>query len=423
MSWTKQGCTQKKFKYPFFICILDKSRGVSMSPQRIQVLYARGVQPKSTLSHILSRKLKDEIEVYEALEFADCTHVLQKHHFDLVLVAEDFSDSKGLDFITDLKKWRPHLPVITVLKSDDIENREIAYSRGATDVLVQSDLNVALVKRAIQLILEKEMATKKMQESSGSNTNLAQLATLGVGAATMAHEINSRLAVVLGNSESIQRMVDLALEGQPEAEMVELEVAKLTKKLESITSSTRRMGKIIRGIRRLSVSATDDDPFEKTELRELIDEAFEMCQSKAKNEGVELILGQVPNNVFLNCRPTQIVQVLVNLVYNGIDAATESEERWVSVGFQQSDAYVGVDIFDSGKGMDSEDLQRLWQPFYTTKKQKKGTGIGLAVSKDIIERHNGELSIDLEQKNTCFSIRLPKYFEKEATSIDESVES
>ena len=105
-------------------------------------------------------------------------------------------------------------------------------------------------------------------------------------------------------------------------------------------------------------------------------------------------------------RPTQLTQVMINLVNNAVDAIRDLPDRWIAIEVASHDAgRVVVRVIDSGTGIPEAISSKLMTPFFTTKQD--GTGLGLSLSKNIVLAHQGTLSIDNKNGNTCFAILLP----------------
>jgi signal transduction histidine kinase len=83
------------------------------------------------------------------------------------------------------------------------------------------------------------------------------------------------------------------------------------------------------------------------------------------------------------------------------------EDPWTKIIVKTNSSQVEISVIDSGSGIEPEILERLMQPFFTTKPVGKGTGLGLSISKGVIEDHNGSFNYDPSYLNTCFTIRLP----------------
>jgi C4-dicarboxylate-specific signal transduction histidine kinase len=109
----------------------------------------------------------------------------------------------------------------------------------------------------------------------------------------------------------------------------------------------------------------------------------------------------------VNCRPTQLSQVLLNLLSNAFDAVSALSEKWVRLTVTQEEQKLIIKVIDSGNGIPSDIAEKIMQPFFTTKVIGKGTGLGLSISRGIIESHEGALFYDPSEKNTTFVIELP----------------
>ncbi len=112
------------------------------------------------------------------------------------------------------------------------------------------------------------------------------------------------------------------------------------------------------------------------------------------------------DNLLNTADEVEMEQVLINLLNNAIFAAKKSEEKWVKVNAFQKDGFLHVQVTDSGPPISSEVIDKLFQPFFTTKPVGEGTGLGLSISKAIIDQHHGTLEFLPSSKHTCFEIRL-----------------
>jgi C4-dicarboxylate-specific signal transduction histidine kinase len=107
-------------------------------------------------------------------------------------------------------------------------------------------------------------------------------------------------------------------------------------------------------------------------------------------------------------RPSEIVQVLVNLLNNSYDAIESQPRGWARISLTLAAHDFHIEVTDSGAEIELEVAQKMMEPFFTTKMTGKGTGLGLSVSKQIIQSHNGELFYDPTSENTRFVFTLPK---------------
>ena len=223
----------------------------------------------------------------------------------------------------------------------------------------------------------------------------SRLATLGEMAAGIAHEINNPLAIIIGSSSQITRLL--------KAESVE--PIKVSEKVEKIVKTSYRISKIVNGLKAFARQGSGD-PFESTPLPQLIEDSLELCRERFYNAGVNLLIDPVPQ-IQIPMRAVQISQVLVNLLNNAYDVVQASVDKFIQIRFRIDELSMYILISDSGPGIPTETAAKIFNPFFTTKEVGKGTGLGLSISKSIIQDHHGELRLVPLAAMTTFEIRLP----------------
>lgn len=243
---------------------------------------------------------------------------------------------------------------------------------------------------------------------SAALLNASRLSTLGEMAAEIAHEINGSLMIISMRLELIESQ--LAREA-PTTEF-------LHKNLGIIQRNTSRIAKTIRGMKDLSRYG-DQDPLLEESLHAIIYDVVDICSERMAQKNVKLTVGDIPLHLSINCRVTQIGQVLLNLLHNACDIVVDLPERWISVSVEDhTPGVLSILITDSGTGIPDDIVQRLFTPFFTTKPVGKGTGLGLSLSRAIIHAHGGELHYELRGGHTCFIIRLPRFGESAKSTIE-----
>lgn len=225
----------------------------------------------------------------------------------------------------------------------------------------------------------------------------SQLFALGQMCAGIAHEINNPLAVISGNVSIVGRVLE---KNNVEATPYILYLEKINKMVERVT-------KIIKGLRNFARDGSHD-PMEEVNLKALIKETLDLCKMRFEGYRVPLQVDLGEEDSIVRGRPVQISQVILNILNNAFDAVETLEEKWVSLKLKKQDKNIIVEISDSGKGIPKDAVEKIFQPFYTTKDPQKGMGLGLSISHGIIMEHEGELSVDCTQPHTTFAIRLPE---------------
>jgi signal transduction histidine kinase len=224
----------------------------------------------------------------------------------------------------------------------------------------------------------------------------SKLATLGEMSAGIAHEINNPLSVMMGRTDL---MLSELKEGTVEPEL-------LINNLEKVLKASERIAKIVKGLKTFSRKGENDE-FQKTKVEAMVNDVLDFTLEKFKQKKVELKLDLDPE-LSVNCRSTQIEQVILNLLGNGFDAISETPNPWVKVEAKSVGSRAIISVTDSGNGIPEAIVSKMMQPFYTTKEVGKGTGLGLSISLGIIKTHKGEFYYDSKSPNTRFVIDLPK---------------
>lgn len=224
----------------------------------------------------------------------------------------------------------------------------------------------------------------------------AKMAALGEMAAGIAHEINNPLTIINGRTDKIIKLVNSDI---GDIETIEKELIK-------IKDTTKRISKIISSLKTFSRPA-DNDQFTNEEIDKILNDVLELCEDKIKSMGIQLNFN-VTEKFSLECRPTQIEQILVNLINNSCDAISNFEEKWILIDIKLIENKIAqITISDSGHLTDENIIEKIMEPFFTTKEVGKGTGLGLSISHSLIKKHHGEFLFDKKAKNTTFIIRLP----------------
>ncbi len=233
-------------------------------------------------------------------------------------------------------------------------------------------------------------------EATKNRARISQMAVLSEMAGTLAHEINTPLTVIGLSANLLERALYnhglIALAGSH---------------LKKIENATNRIQKIIQGMRTYSRDATTDLPV-LVPLVDILNDTMQFCYDRFQNNEIQFHIENFDPDLLLDCRPVEISQVLLNLLNNSIDAISELPERWVRLSVVDSATSIKIIITDSGRGISDDLKEQIFQPFFTTKKVNQGTGLGLGISRGLIEDHRGQLNINEASDHTSFIIDMPK---------------
>ena len=225
----------------------------------------------------------------------------------------------------------------------------------------------------------------------------SKMSSLGEMSAGIAHEINNPLAIISG---SIEQIVNNLEEVTPS-------IPSLKKWAARIDFSIERIAYIVRGLKTFARDG-GADPFRSASVQNIVNETLAFCESRFLNNQIEILKKNISDSMILDCRSTQISQVLLNLLNNAFDAVILLQERWVLIEAKDEGECIDLSVTDSGRGIPKELQHKIMQPFFTTKEIGKGTGMGLSISNGLISSHYGSFGVDTSCENTRFFIRLPK---------------
>ena len=222
----------------------------------------------------------------------------------------------------------------------------------------------------------------------------SRLRSMGTLAAFVAHE--------LGNDLQVVENVSLGLIHRASSEIADADLADLR-------LATRHMASVLRGLRRMSRDNHEDDPTERYDLAGLVEDAARLVAPMVRRHGVRLgIQPPVPGTDAVDVRAAEIMQVVLNLLKNAAEAARDNDDPQVSVSFEIEPAHVHLRVADNGPGIPEDLRERIFEPFFTTKPSDEGTGIGLAVVRQIVLDHGGTIRVDVEGGWTHFVVTLPR---------------
>ena len=249
--------------------------------------------------------------------------------------------------------------------------------------------------------LEIEMAQtlKELKETQQQMIQSEKMRSLGEMAGGIAHEINNPLSIINGYSFAIRKFIE-------KGETNDLTYVKDA--LNKIDSTVQRIGKIVSSLQKMS-RQTNEITLEKVSLYKVMDEVKTLSSERMKGLQIkfEEILTLSEKESIIACNPISLTQVLLNLINNSIDAISELPEKWVKVQIKKEGNILTIKVSDSGIGIPPNLIDKIFQPFYTTKDVGKGTGLGLSLSRSLLEKQNATINYNPNSENTSFIITFP----------------
>lgn len=272
-----------------------------------------------------------------------------------------------------------------------INDRKIVLDadRGNSPSISATVMPAAARGEKMMVLLKDFSSTKKLEHSLRRLDRLASAGTLSAG---MAHEIRNALVAV-------KTFVDLLLEKNKEEELAEI-----------VSQEMVRMVSMVSQILKFAVPA--HPVFTAISVHKILDRTLLLAQHRVEGRQITFERKFQAETDVLNGDAYQLEQAFVNLLLNGVEAINISGTLAVTTELlpgedgQLPKRWMRIRVSDSGAGITQENMARLFEPFFTTK--QNGTGLGLAVTRRIIEEHNGTIQVDSQAaKGTTFTLMLP----------------
>ena len=304
--------------------------------------------------------------------------------------------------------FRDENPLYQLLKESIEEeaspqDRDLAYT-ARTGVIMPLRVTTFALKNEIGkrvggILLVKDMSEiHKMEERI---QRASRLSALGQLTQRLVHEIRNPLSAMDINLQLLQERLNLSREDE-----------EIERYLEIISAETRRLNEVLRNAQLFSKPEPPD--LETIDLHQVIRQVLFLIREEAVLKEVEITDNLQADQTFVRADVDQLKQVFINLLKNGIEAMVEGGKLEILSRNDGGGKIIGVELVDSGSGIPMADLQRVFDPYFTTK--RRGTGLGLSIVHSIITQHGGTIDVSSWLgEGTIFSIILPLASSKEAS--------
>jgi signal transduction histidine kinase len=353
--------------------------------------------------------LKPNYQVYTAENVETGLRILREKRPDAVISDIRMPGTSGIDGLRKIREIDPHVAVIMLTGFGALETAKEALRLGANDYI------------------SKPFDAREMREVIGRNVERTRLHRTGVSAAAEIKELNNRLLKELAQKERLASLGQASAEfvhdlGNP-LTIVWGYVQLLAKKLEQSESgngpsnqtSAKELNIIEQNVRLCrelltmwqSYGSVEASPHKPISVTQIVREVVKGVGPMAVQNDVELKTDIADDPCTLLGDSVQIMRAIQNVIINAIQASAEKKGT-VSVNCTRKDFYVDVRVEDTGYGIAPAQLAKIFDPYFTTKQGKSGTGLGLYITKKVVEDHNGSIKVDsTPQIGTTFTIRLP----------------
>ena len=275
---------------------------------------------------------------------------------------------------------------------------ELASSFNSMSLELRS-ANEQIVGWAKTLEDRVEQKTRELKRAHDDMLHVEKMASVGKMAAVVAHEINNPLAGILTYAKLVHKWVDRGLAG-PEQSLEALQC------LDLIAAESRRCGDLVKNL--LTFSRSSPMNVELSDVNAIFDRCARLVQHQLELSNIQLHLELQEHAPAVLCDAAQIEQVVLALTMNAIEAMPRGGNLWLTTSVDEKSGEFQMQVRDDGMGIPPEILPQIFEPFLTTKERGRGVGLGLAISRTIMDRHKGRIEVQSEAgKGTTFTLSLP----------------
>jgi signal transduction histidine kinase len=376
-----------------------------MDPDQLKQISLLLVDDETKFRNTLAKRLKKRgLHSHQAADGETCLAMLANQPVDVIVMDVMMPGMDGIDALLTIKKRYHETEVILLTGNANTQDGVAGIKSGAFDYLTKpvefDHLLGKIVQAYDKIISEREQKAAKEYKVRIEQQMIAteRLAALGTLAAGVAHEINNPLAIINESAGYLRTVLQ-------KEELADIPYrASLDKALEKILTAVIRARTITHQL--LADVGKNEQVLAEIDMQALVNETVRLIRRDADSKKIQVHIEADRSQRTLIADPNQIRQVLINLLNNAIHATDENGD--ITVRLRSTDTGVSIDIIDSGTGIARENLDRIFEPFFSTKAPGKGTGLGLFVSRDIVEKLGGKLTVESQLgKGSSFTIHIP----------------
>ena len=377
-----------------------------MDPDQLKQISLILVDDESEFRNALAKRLlKRGLPSLQASDGKACLAMLAKQPVDVVVMDVMMPGMNGIDTMSEIKQHYHETEVILLTGNANAQDGVKGIKAGAFDYLtkpVEFEHLLGKIAQAYDMITshrEQKMAEEYRARMEQQMIATERLAALGTLAAGVAHEINNPLAIINESAGYLQTVLK-------KKELAEIpHRASFDKALEKIEASVKRARTITHQL--LADVGKNEQVLAEIDMQALVNETVQLIRRDAESKRIRVSIEADPSQHPLWADPNQIRQVLINLLNNAVHATGDGGE--ITVRLRSTQTGASMDVIDSGTGIAKENLERIFEPFFSTKAPGKGTGLGLFVSRDIVEKLGGTLTAESKLgEGSRFRICIPQ---------------
>jgi two-component system sensor histidine kinase/response regulator len=341
---------------------------------------------------------------------ADCVEagikLLKEKQPDTIVMDIRMPGISGIEGLRQIRQIDPHLSVIMLTGFGALDTAKEALRLGANDY-ISKPFDAHEMQQVIVRSVERTRIHRASEQASGEikelNNRLLQqlaqkerLAALGQASAEFVHDLGNPLTIVWGYVQLLSRRLEKSESGEDPGSVKELKI------IEQHVRTCRELLTMWQGYGNVEAS-----PPKPISVSAMVREILKGITSVAEQSGIAFQVSICEDPCVLLGDALQLNRAIQNVILNAIQACS-GKKGIVTVSCTQKDFYVDLRIEDTGSGIQPSQINRIFDPYFTTKQAQSGTGLGLYITKKVIEDHSGSIKVESTPGvGSVFTVRLP----------------
>lgn len=332
--------------------------------------------------------------------------------FDLAIVDVKMAWMNGMELIKKIEQNGSKTPVIVITAYPSLETAIEAVGNGVSDYIVKP-FNMERMNKAVEKCIKRKHssqeieklsdelreANKRLEETREALVQSGKLVTMGQLGAGVFHEVKNLLGVMSVSAYYLKKSAEIKdPKAREHIEIIEQEIAHSNDLVMSLLKLSRQV----------------EHEVSSAEINKVVEEVMSLVEHELSLHNIMAIRRYGAGLPEVQVDIDQIKQVFLNIILNAKDAMSSGGggELRITTSYDPAQydwsSYVEIKISNTGPAIERDDIEKIFNPFFTTKKQDKSIGLGLAVSREIVKKHKGTIGVESEPgRETTFSIRLP----------------
>ena len=397
-----------------------------MSPERQPAILT--IDDDQSVRESLANFLEDfGFEVLQAGDGEEGLEVFAAHRPDLVLVDLRMPRMDGLQVLARVRETAPEIPIMVVSGAGDIRDVVEALRRGAWDYLVKPIQDMNILLHSVQTCLDRarllrqnreyqkslEESLEKLHRTQKEMIHSAKMAALGDLVAGVAHEVNTPIGVCVTASsflsERTRQLRELYEKGEMKRSDLEKYLALAEESSASVLTNLERAAELVQSFKKV---AADQSSEEKRvfDLRSYLEQILVSLRPQFKRTP-HTVHVDCPEGLTLDSYPGAIMQIMTNLVMNSlVHGFSDGLPGEILIKVESVGDDVALSYRDTGVGMDKEQRERIYDPFYTTRRGSGGTGLGMNIVYNLVTQTlKGSILLETAPgQGAVFLLTLPR---------------